>query len=80
MVHPDDGKSAEEIKMKLLYKQKGGRITSRTRDDFLCWAIKKNARKKRMTEQIIHAKALATWADDGGQSPFQSLIGQAEKG
>ena len=49
-------------------RNKDGRITLRTRDDFLCWVKKKNAlKKKRMADQIIQTEAEVTWADDGGQ-------------
>jgi hypothetical protein len=48
-------------------KKKVGRITPRTRDEFLYWVRKKNALKTRTTEQLMQAKALAIWADDGGQ-------------
>ena len=47
---------------------KNGRITPRTKDDFLGWVKKKNAlNNKRTAEQLLQAKALAIWADDGGQ-------------
>ena len=50
-----------------LRNKKDGRITARTRDDFLLWVKKTKALRKRMMEKIMDAKALAMWADDGGQ-------------
>jgi hypothetical protein len=53
--------------MKTVHKN-NGRITSRTKDDFLCWVKKKNALKeKRTADQSTQAEAEATWVDDGGQ-------------
>ena len=60
--------------MKTVGKQrhkKDGRITPRTRDDFLYW-LRKNRIAK---EEVLHAQALSNWADDGGQSmPRQSHL------
>jgi hypothetical protein len=55
-----------DIDMKLLVKtrcKKKAHITARTKDDFLIWL-----KKTRIAEEDIYAKALSTWADDGGQS------------
>lgn len=62
---------ARKMKMRKLMnlrRKKNGRITTRTKYDFLRWLKK----KRETEEQTIHAHAMATWSDDGGPAKAQA--------